>query len=61
MEGGAQIMLENGLDYCDCPKTHCVRFANCEECIVYHENKNGLAFCKREKKESTPQIAEDGK
>jgi len=49
-------VLVNGLDYCDCPKTHCPRFGNCEECIVYHENKNGLAFCKREKKESPPPV-----
>ena len=32
-------MLENGLDFCTCPKTNCERPGLCQQCIQYHAKK----------------------
>ncbi len=29
-------MLENGLEYCNCPRRYCVRYGDCGACIEYH-------------------------
>lgn len=49
-------MLENGLDKCTCPKTKCIRYGKCKECIEKHKAKNNLPRCKREKKTNIEKI-----
>ncbi len=44
-------MLENGKEYCDCPKKKCERHGNCKECMEHHSPK--LPSCKREKQASS--------
>lgn len=43
-------MLENGLKTCICPKIKCPRHGKCRECAAYHQEKNNLPRCRREKK-----------
>jgi len=47
-QGG--FMLENGKEYCDCPKKKCKRHGNCNKCTEHHAPK--LPRCKREKHNS---------
>ncbi|MFZ5986287.1 MAG: hypothetical protein ACOYWZ_04060 [Bacillota bacterium] len=42
-------MMENGLDYCNCPKKKCERHSKCDLCIEFHRNGKRLPYCKREK------------
>jgi hypothetical protein len=34
-------------DKCPCKKKKCERYKKCEECIRYHQDKNGLPYCER--------------
>lgn len=43
-------MLENGLEKCNCKKTKCERFGNCEACIEHHKThkRYPLPYCTRQ-------------
>ena len=40
-------MLENGLNFCTCPKTNCERHGLYQQCIQYHAKKGKKPWCKR--------------
>jgi hypothetical protein len=44
------MVLENGLEQCNCKKKNCERHGKCKECIEYHTNNSRyLPYCKRTK------------
>ncbi|EMS70290.1 hypothetical protein [Ruminiclostridium cellobioparum] len=44
------MLLENGLENCNCKKEACPRHGKCKECVEYHTvNPKYLPYCKREK------------
>ncbi len=44
------MVLENGLQECNCKKKKCERHGKCSECMEYHtKNSKYLPYCKRKK------------
>jgi hypothetical protein len=42
------MILENGLEECNCKKKKCKRHGKCNECIKHHTiNPKYLPYCKR--------------
>jgi len=45
------MILENGLEQCNCKKKKCERHGRCKECIEHHTNNSKyLPYCKRSKR-----------
>lgn len=43
------MLLENGMETCNCPRSRCERHGKCAECMEHHKNEKHPPYCKRVK------------